>query len=125
MVYNRECAYCGSKYYVCNNCVKKGSWKTICCSRECFQRLADSKVSQKVIENISMNTLMKVTLKNDIIVDIIGYDFELGRFDAKDGTTYSIDDIKYVRISTEELKELVEDYYKRKEHRENLYNLDS
>nr|DAF83939.1 MAG TPA: CHC2 zinc finger protein [Caudoviricetes sp.] len=36
---NRRCNYCGKKYYVCLACERVGSWKTICCSRECYYKL--------------------------------------------------------------------------------------
>lgn len=108
MVYNRECAYCGSKYYACNNCVKKNSWKTICCCRECYQKLAkeNEKMVQKIIGVNAMNTLMRIVLNSGIVVDIVGYDLEMGRFDAKDGTTYKFEDIKNFTISSDEMKEI-------------------
>lgn len=109
MKYNRECAYCGNKYYVCNNCTEKGSWKTVCCSRECFRKLCISNkdiIAKKFGDNKFMNTIMRITLNNNIIVDIVGYDLELGKFDSKDGTTYEFNDIKSFIIPSDEMQDI-------------------
>lgn len=34
---NHTCKYCGKKYYACNYCDSIASWKSACCSIECFQ----------------------------------------------------------------------------------------
>lgn len=43
---NHECRNCFKKYYVCNDCERKNSWKTVCCSVECYDAY-----TQKVIRS--------------------------------------------------------------------------
>ena len=54
---------------------------------------------------------MKVLLRGklfeeDRIVDIVGYDLELGKFDCHDGVTRTPDDFRYFIIPTNEMKNI-------------------
>lgn len=43
---NHECRNCRKLYYACNDCERIHSWKTVCCSVECF-----SEYTEKIIRS--------------------------------------------------------------------------
>lgn len=109
---NRECNYCGQKYYVCLACQRRGSWKTVCCSRKCWRLLMaqkDTKV-EEVVPNVISEGETNVTgkLKNRKKVSIVGYDLQLGRFDCDDGETRVTDDFKEFTLSNEEMHDIID-----------------
>lgn len=109
MLYNRECSYCGEKYYVCKKCIGINSWKNICCSRECFRKLIeeDKEMIPSIINEVSnMKTVLRAGLNNNKTIDIIGYDLELGKFDCSDGSTKTFEDIKYFIVPKEEMEDV-------------------
>lgn len=48
---NKECKCCGKMYYGCKSCDEVNAyfaWRTICCSRECFQEYMLNKIKIEV-----------------------------------------------------------------------------
>lgn len=106
---NRRCAYCGEEYYCCKSCISNKSWKNICCSVKCFRKLSERKDNIEPIKNEIIDTksfLIYGYTKEKKIVDIIGYDLELGKFDCSDNTTKTFDDFEKFIISKDELKNI-------------------
>ena len=106
---NRKCAYCGEEYYCCKSCISNKSWKNICCSVKCFRKLSEKKdfIEQikKEIVDIDSSCLYGYT-KDKKIIDIIGYDLELGKFDCADNITRTFDEFEKFIISKDELKNI-------------------
>lgn len=105
---NRKCNNCGKEYYVCYSCQKKGSWKIVCCSRDCFREYIKKKEIQKpIVLDKGVVNYMYIILQNDTKVKIVGYDLELERYDGEDGNTYSPNDFKELIISKEEFQKII------------------
>ena len=106
---NRKCAYCGEEYYCCKSCISNKSWKNICCSVKCFRKLSEKKdfiePIKKEIVDIDSSCLYGYT-KDKKIIDIIGYDLELGKFDCADNITRPFDEFEKFIISKEEFKNI-------------------
>lgn len=106
---NRKCAYCGEEYYCCKSCISNKSWKNICCSVKCFRKLSEKKdfiePIKKEIIDMDSSCLYGYT-KDKKIIDIIGYDLELGKFDCADNTTRTFDEFEKFIISKDELKNI-------------------
>lgn len=106
---NRKCAYCGEEYYCCKSCISNKSWKNICCSVKCFRKLSEKKdfiePIKKEIVDIDSSCLYGYT-KDKKIIDIIGYDLELGKFDCADNITRTFDEFEKFIISKEEFKNI-------------------
>ena len=106
---NRKCAYCGEEYYCCKSCISNKSWKNICCSVKCFRKLSEKKdfiePIKKEIVDIDSSCLYGYT-KDKKIIDIIGYDLELGKFDCADNITRTFDEFEKFIISKDELKNI-------------------
>lgn len=104
---NRKCAYCGEEYYCCKSCISNKSWKNICCSVKCFRKLSEKKdfiePIKKEIIDMDSSCLYGYT-KDKKIIDIIGYDLELGKFDCADNITRTFDEFEKFIISKDELK---------------------
>lgn len=68
----------------------------------------DKRYQTIVIEGKNMEILLRGKLNNDNrdIVDIVGYDLELGKFDCHDGQTRVPDDFIYFIIPKDEMKEI-------------------
>lgn len=111
--YNRKCNYCGKKYYVCLACEKKGSWKTMCCSRRCYYNFISKNFNNKVEPQIinEGQSKMKAKLKDGNIVNIFGYDLQLGKFDCDDGITRVTDDFEQFIIPESEMESIVNMVY--------------
>lgn len=45
---NHECRNCGKKYYACNDCERINSWKTICCSVECYDAYTEKVIRSRM-----------------------------------------------------------------------------
>lgn len=106
---NRKCAYCGEEYYCCKSCISNKSWKNICCSVKCFRKLSEKKdfiepIKKEVID-MDSSCLYGYT-KDKKIIDIIGYDLELGKFDCADNITRTFDEFEKFIISKDELKNI-------------------
>ena len=63
---NHECRNCRKMYYACNDCEQIHSWKTVCCSVECFdeytEKIIRSRMKNKVqepevVEPVTLNTM--------------------------------------------------------------------
>lgn len=112
MTYNRECAVCGSKYYVCRKCVDIKAWKNICCSRECYKNLTEKKMKEepKIIQNheTKIPIILRAGLKNGKTIDIVGYDLELGKFDCSDGATKEFESFEYFIVPKDEMSVISE-----------------
>lgn len=106
---NRKCAYCGEEYYCCKSCISNKSWKNICCSVKCFRKLSERKdfiePIKKEIVDMDSSCLYGYT-KDKKIIDIIGYDLELGKFDCADNITRTFDEFEKFIISKDELKNI-------------------
>ena len=106
---NRKCAYCGEEYYCCKSCISNKSWKNICCSVKCFRKLSEKKdfiePIKKEIIDMGSSCLYGYT-KDKKIIDIIGYDLELGKFDCADNITRTFDEFEKFIISKDELKNI-------------------
>lgn len=106
---NRKCAYCGEEYYCCKSCISNKSWKNICCSVKCFRKLSEKKdfiePIKKEIIDMESSCLYGYT-KDKKIIDIIGYDLELGKFDCADNITRTFDEFEKFIISKDELKNI-------------------
>ena len=106
---NRKCAYCGEEYYCCKSCISNKSWKNICCSVKCFRKLSEKKdfiePIKKEIVDMDSFCLYGYT-KDKKIIDIIGYDLELGKFDCADNITRTFDEFEKFIISKDELKNI-------------------
>lgn len=106
---NRKCAYCGEEYYCCKSCISNKSWKNICCSVKCFRKLSEKKdfiePIKKEIVDIDSSCLYGYT-KDKKIIDITGYDLELGKFDCADNITRTFDEFEKFIISKDELKNI-------------------
>lgn len=106
---NRKCAYCGEEYYCCKSCISNKSWKNICCSVKCFRKLSEKKdfiePIKKEIVDMDSSCLYGYT-KDKKIIDIIGYDLELGKFDCADNMTRTFDEFEKFIISKDELKNI-------------------
>lgn len=106
---NRKCAYCGEEYYCCKSCISNKSWKNICCSVKCFRKLSEKKdfiePIKKEIVDIDSSCLYGYT-KDKKIIDITGYDLELGKFDCADNITRPFDEFEKFIISKDELKNI-------------------
>lgn len=106
---NRKCAYCGEEYYCCKSCISNKSWKNICCSVKCFRKLSEKKdfiePIKKEIVDMDSSCLYGYT-KDKKIIDIIGYDLELGKFDCADNITRTFDEFEKFIISKDELKNI-------------------
>lgn len=106
---NRKCAYCGEEYYCCKSCISNKSWKNICCSVKCFRKLSEKKdfidPIKKEIADIDSSCLYGYT-KDKKIIDITGYDLELGKFDCADNITRPFDEFEKFIISKDELKNI-------------------
>ena len=106
---NRKCAYCGEEYYCCKSCISNKSWKNICCSVKCFRKLSEKKdfiePIKKEIIDMDSSCLYGYT-KDKKIIDIIGYDLELGKFDCADNITRTFDEFEKFIISKDELKNI-------------------
>lgn len=106
---NRKCAYCGEEYYCCKSCISNKSWKNICCSVKCFRKLSERKdfiePIKKEIIDMDSSCLYGYT-KDKKIIDIIGYDLELGKFDCADNITRTFDEFEKFIISKDELKNI-------------------
>lgn len=106
---NRKCAYCGEEYYCCKSCISNKSWKNICCSVKCFRKLSEKKdfiePIKKEIIDMDSSCLYGYT-KDKKIIDIIGYDLELGKFDCADNITRPFDEFEKFIISKDELKNI-------------------
>ena len=106
---NRKCAYCGEEYYCCKSCISNKSWKNICCSIKCFRKLSEKKdfiePIKKEIVDIDSSCLYGYT-KDKKIIDITGYDLELGKFDCADNITRTFDEFEKFIISKDELKNI-------------------
>lgn len=106
---NRKCAYCGEEYYCCKSCISNKSWKNICCSVKCFRKLSEKKdfiePIKKEIVDMDCFCLYGYT-KDKKIIDIIGYDLELGKFDCADNITRPFDEFEKFIISKDELKNI-------------------
>lgn len=108
---NRKCSYCDKEYYVCFSCVDIHSWKHIACSPECYRKIMaqDKPVKAKVLKQSDkeeIKVLLTVKTKSNERKNIIGYDFELGRFDCEDKTTLLFKDIKEFVVPCDEMKKL-------------------
>lgn len=106
---NRKCAYCGEEYYCCKSCISNKSWKNICCSVKCFRKLSEKKdfiePIKKEIVDMDSFCLYGYT-KDKKIIDITGYDLELGKFDCADNITRTFDEFEKFIISKDELKNI-------------------
>lgn len=106
---NRKCAYCGEEYYCCRSCISNKSWKNICCSVKCFRKLSEKKdfiePIKKEIVDMDSFCLYGYT-KDKKIIDITGYDLELGNFDCADNITRTFDEFEKFIISKDELKNI-------------------
>lgn len=107
-MYNRKCNYCGNDYYVCKSCVSRNSWKNVCCSVECFQKLFDQErqpapIEQRIGGVLQMYGINKITKEK---IKINGYDLQLGKFDCEDGTTKFQDNFESFEVSYQELKDI-------------------
>lgn len=106
---NRKCAYCGEEYYCCKSCISNKSWKNICCSVKCFRKLSEKKdfiePIKKEIIDIDSSCLYGYT-KDKKIIDITGYDLELGKFDCADNITRPFDEFEKFIISKDEFKNI-------------------
>lgn len=105
--YNHKCQYCGKEYYACASCIGIYSYKNICCSVECFRKMFVEKTQTTeplIIDKGETNMLG--TLKDNVLVKIIGYDLENGKFDCDDNKTRSNLDFKNFILTYEELKEI-------------------
>jgi hypothetical protein len=110
MKVNRKCNYCGKDYYCCLSCIAKNSWKNVCCSVECFNKLTGRVRPQELKDGDLMSTLLRAELTNHKTISIVGYDIELGRFDCTDGVTRTFEDFICFYIPSSELKEIKEFY---------------
>ena len=46
--FNHECRNCHKQYFACNDCEKIHSWKTICCSIECYDQYAEKVIRSRM-----------------------------------------------------------------------------
>lgn len=108
MKYNRVCAYCGKKYYVCSDCIKSDSYSNSFCSLDCYKRniMKNGSFDPIIIDDETVQVLMRGKLLDDRIVDIIGYNIELGKYDCYDGITRTNKDFKTFYISRNEMSEI-------------------
>lgn len=67
----RKCNNCGAEYYVCPACERSGSWKVVCCSRNCFREYMKKQVKKVNNKNEKIETNAKDNESNntDISVD--------------------------------------------------------
>ena len=112
MLKNRKCNYCGQEYYCCKSCISIHSWKNVCCSVQCFEKMIlEGKIvePQRINEKevISLKTLLRAGLLNKDTIDIVGYDLDLGKFDCSDGKTRTYEDFSYFIVPKNEMKEIV------------------
>lgn len=109
--YNRECFYCGEKYYCCSSCVSNYSWKNTHCSIECFLKSQEETKMSDGVKPIIVNdkrserTLLRAAFKKDgKTIDIKGYDLDLGKFDCSDKTTRALEEFAYFIVPAEEME---------------------
>lgn len=111
---NRKCNFCGNEYYICRNCIRKNNvWKNLCCTKQCFIALNSMDGISPITISHGGAELKKVIFrvvlkKKDLTMDIVGVDFDLGKFDGSDGKTYTYEDFKYMYIPADDLKEIIQ-----------------
>lgn len=58
---NTTCKVCGKKYFCCADRRKINSWKTMCCSQECYKeymiRIEKSRAKVEKVKNINAETI--------------------------------------------------------------------
>lgn len=109
---NRTCNYCGKPYYVCLACQRRGSWKTICCSRQCWHKLMAEKGVAEASNTPDIvikegNTDMKGILNNNKSIEITGYDLEQNSFDCEDGETRTCEEFKRFTVQRDEMQYII------------------
>ena len=112
MLLNRKCNNCNAEYYVCRYCEGIGSWKNVCCSKECFMEIAGKdnveivKINEK--EVLMEKVLMRGETHNGITHDIIGYDLEFKKLDCTCGVTHTSDEFKFFYVTPEEIADMMQ-----------------
>lgn len=69
----RKCNNCGNEYYVCPACERSGSWKIVCCSRNCFREYIKKEIKKEnkdteIIET-QTDSLESKEVKKDVTVE--------------------------------------------------------
>lgn len=110
---NRVCKYCGRKYYVCLACHRSGSWRTLCCSRECYLKyIAASKDKENngTEPNYIDEGESKISgvLKTGEEEEILGYDLQANRFDCESGKTRAVQDFTEFRMDSSEMRNIID-----------------